>query len=94
MNVFVVVAVEDMEYYRNMKNGIVGIGSIGDGNFAVRGGFGAQFLLGRLVEVGIISGVLLFQLFEDLLESARLNGWIEFEGRDGLLLAYTVLGSA
>jgi len=37
VHVFVVVAVEDMEYYRNMKNGIVGIGGIGDGNFAVRG---------------------------------------------------------
>ena len=94
MNVFVVVAVQDMEYYWNMKNGIVGIGGIGDGNFAVRGGFGAQFLLGILVEVGIVARVLLFQLIEDLLESARFNGWVEFWRRYGLLLVSTVLGSS
>ena len=39
MNVFEVVAVEDMEYYRYMKNGIVGIGGIGDGNFPLSKGF-------------------------------------------------------
>ncbi|MFN5890876.1 MAG: hypothetical protein ACK448_10805 [Bacteroidota bacterium] len=41
MHVFSVVAVEDMEYYGYMKNGIVGIGGIGDGNFPVGGRFGA-----------------------------------------------------
>ena len=40
MNVFNVVAVEDMEYYGDMKNSIVGIGGIGDGNFSVGGCFG------------------------------------------------------
>ncbi len=62
MNVFVVVAINNMENHGNMEDGIVGVGGIGNCNFPLGRGFGVwrKLLLGYLVEMGVIPGELLF----------------------------------
>ena len=60
MNVFIAVAVEYVKDYGDVVYGIVRVGGIGDGYLSVGGGFGAKFLLGGTIEVGVITGVLLF----------------------------------